>query len=187
MQNLTLPVPSLKCQQPMGEPEVCDDVSRRSDEHRPTCDVEACWKPAKRIGSKVSSIGRHVKCSMKSVSWRLILPTAAYREVLVEVQYSVRGRRCVLVNGQMVLDQTKPLSKRMNIAGKHSFNILESDDGSFELFVDGVPFDEIDLWPRCDATPKMKTEHGQKTPKAKNVNSKRNVTPILGLLFSLGK
>merc|ERR1712224_727750 len=168
MQSVKLPVPSSKCQEPVGEPEVCDDV------------ILICSKSAKRIGTKkakhLTSEGTH------HWQWRLMLPDVSYSEIVLEVRFSRKGQRSVSMNGHRVFDTTKWLSKQMSV-GAHCFSLSESENHSFELLVDDVPFDELELWPRADRTPKVKTDHGPRTPKVKHVNSKGNVTTRMGKFF----
>merc|ERR1719379_3336408 len=70
-------------------------------------------KPAKRICMNNSPTGKRMKWSKQRLSWRVALPELGDHEVLLQVHRSLRGRRCVFINGDRWFDTNHPLAKVM--------------------------------------------------------------------------
>merc|ERR1719420_2152436 len=136
IQDLRLPVPARKVYR--------IEKSSSSPDVLLTCSPK---KSAKRVCASNSSEGKRVKWSKQRVSWQLVLPELGDHEILLEVQRSLRGHRRVLINGFKRLDTLNPMTKislNFTLAGTHSLDFIEHHDGSLQLLVDGVPFEDLE-------------------------------------------
>lgn len=148
MQDLRLPVRARK-----GKYTV--ERSASSPEVLLTC---SAVQSATRVCASNSPTGKHMKWSKQRVTWRLALPALGDHEILLEVHRSWKGHRRLFINGLKILDTRNPLSKMsvsFELAGTHSFDFHECADGSITLFVDNVPFDELERCPTQDKTPRL--------------------------------
>jgi len=113
------------------------------------------WKITKLFQDRLPRLDYQIWKSADGLSGTLVVPAADNQEIRLEVQRSkVSGQCKVLVDNKVCIDTTRvktseqgyPLKTFETIAvGFHSVDVCETEEGNFEVFVDEIPFHQLDL------------------------------------------
>lgn len=183
--GLMMPVPVLPiCNAGAGERQKSVDADEPSSSmNRGSVKrTSTCNSPAAKISKHsedcltklVSQLDYQVWKSKDGLSGSLVVPSADHEEVSIRVQRSKVSCK-VLVNDEVCIDTTcRPLKFKTFesvVVGWHSVDVYESKDGSFEVFVDKIPFNQLNSWVRADVntlrTPEAPQGKVAKTSQAK--------------------